>query len=84
MTVVEAQAAGLPCFISDTITRDVDLSELVRYLPINNGFEPWVESIEKADLERMDVLEKIVKAGFDIQSSAKWLSDFYMRISKNE
>ena len=40
--------------------------------------------IEKADLERMDVLEKIVKAGFDIQSSAKWLSDFYMRISKNE
>lgn len=84
VTVVEAQAAGLPCFISDTITRDVDLSELVRYLPINNGFEPWVESIEKADLERMDVLEKIVKAGFDIQSSAKWLSDFYMRISKNE
>ena len=78
VTVVEAQAAGLPCFISDTITRDVNTSCLVKYLPIDKGTAVWVNELTSTDLSRKDVIEEIKKAGFDIEESTKNLSDFYM------
>lgn len=78
VTIVEAQAAGLPCFISNTITNDVNTSSLVKYLPINEGSEIWVEEIIKSELSRKDVIEEIKTAGFDVASSAKKLTDFYI------
>jgi len=78
VTVVEAQASGLPCFISDTITKDVNTSSLVEYIPIDNGTQIWVDKLASADLTRKDVIEDIKKSGFDIEDSAKKLSEFYM------
>ena len=36
-TVIEAQATGLKCIISDTITREADITGLVSYTSLNNG-----------------------------------------------
>ncbi len=80
VTVVEAQAAGLPCFISDTITRDVNTSPLVTYLPIHNGASIWVDTLLKADIERQNVIENIKAAGFDVTESARMLTEFYLDI----
>lgn len=77
VSVVEAQAAGLPCLISDTITKQVDFSELVKTLPINTGCDVWVDAIEKADYTRKDVSDSIREAGFDIGTTAKELEAFY-------
>ena len=77
VTVVEAQAAGLPCFVSDKVTKEVNLSELVVNLPIDKGTRLWVEEICKADYQRKNVSDKIKKAGFDIEDSAEWLMHFY-------
>ena len=82
VTVVEAQAAGLPCFVSDTVTKDVGVSELVHYLPINQGTEPWIKAIIDDKLERKSVAEEIKHAGFDITSTSKWLMDLYMELLK--
>lgn len=78
VTVVEAQAAGLPCFVSDTVTRDVCVSELVKYLPIDKGVEAWVNAISEFTPYRLDVTEKIKLAGFDIKSAAEDLTKFYL------
>ena len=43
--IVEAQAAGVPSMISDTITRDVQATELVKYLPIDQGTELWEKEV---------------------------------------
>lgn len=80
VTVVEAQAAGLPCFVSDTVTRDVGLSELVTYLPIDQGPEVWEEKVLDSCLIRKDVSSDIIRSGFDITSSSAWLSEFYRSI----
>lgn len=77
VTVVEAQAAGLPCFVSDKITKEVGISELVQFLPIDEGVEVWINAIQKADLSRKNVQDKIVQSGFDIKQSMEWLTDFY-------
>lgn len=80
VTVVEAQAAGLPCFVSSNVTKDVNVSELVLNLPINQGTEVWVEAIEKSVIERKNVMSSIVSAGFDITSSSAWLTKFYSEL----
>lgn len=45
MCVVEAQAAGLPCFVSDTVTREVKLTDLVTYCSIELPDDEWADGI---------------------------------------
>ena len=80
VTVVEAQASGLPCYLSDTITRDVDTSPLVTYLPITSGADIWADTVLGSPNKRQTVTESIKSCGFDIQESAKNLSDFYLGV----
>lgn len=81
VTIVEAQAASLPCFISENITREVEISELVHYVSINQGTKIWVKSIEGTCLDRKDVKDSIKNAGFDISETVDWLSKFYIEKS---
>lgn len=76
VTVVEAQAAGLPCIISNNITTDVDISELVNRLSIKDC-NIWVEELMKTDTTRRKVEQQVRKAGFDIKSTADMLVNFY-------
>ena len=83
VSVVEAQAAGLPCFISDRVTRDLDLTGLCHFLPIvqpDNWAEIWADTILVDKTKREDKSEKIREAGYDIQTTSKWLCNFYLTI----
>ena len=80
VTLIEAQAAGLPCLISDTITTDVDVSPLVTRLPIDST-ELWAEEILKMR-PRQDVSEYIIRSGFDVQSSAQKMFELYSRLDR--
>ncbi|MCR4661092.1 MAG: glycosyltransferase [Clostridia bacterium] len=46
ISLVEAQACGISCFASDTITREMDCGG-VTFLPINNASQIWAEKIIK-------------------------------------
>lgn len=83
VTVVEAQAAGLPCYISETVTKDVKVSELAHYLPIDDPVL-WVEAVDDADLSRKDVTEDIIRAGFDVKTTAQQMENFYMELTEND
>ena len=71
-TVIEAQATGLPCVISDTITREADITGLVGYLPIGKeNIGNWADAILSAKTEsRISPTESFVKNGYDIGTSA--------------
>ena len=45
LTLIEAQCAGLPCLISDAISREVIKSPLVQRLSIQENRQRWVEKI---------------------------------------
>ncbi len=69
--VIEAQAAGLSCVVSDTVTRQADVTGLVEYLPIDNT-TAWAKVLESAaTVERLDTRTAMTAAGDDISSEAK-------------
>lgn len=81
VSVVEAQAAGLPCLVSNKVTNEVDLTPNLKYLSIDNGVDIWVNEALNIDKTRnKKSADIVIEAGYDIVSSAKWLSDFYRGI----
>lgn len=84
VSVIEAQAAGLQCFLSDSITREAGLTSLVTYLPLDAGAEFWAREIEdrcSAEMDHADVSSDICKAGFDIKQTASILYTLYKNMS---
>lgn len=80
---IEAQASGLPCFLSDAITREVSVTDLVSFLPVD-GFSPdrWVKAIETAYdsgdrvlAKRAEYAEIVENSGYGIRSEAARLED---------
>lgn len=85
ISVVEAQANGLPCLLSDTITRDVDLTDLVSYFPLENK-AMWDKGIKSAMSKiRCEVSRDNEKrlAPFDSRKIAMSLQEFYLEREKN-
>lgn len=81
IVAIEAQAAGLPTFCSDVIPREVAVSELCSFLPLGDP-NIWADRILNADLTRKDCSKNIIEAGYDIKSTAQWLSEFYKKIKR--
>ena len=80
VVLVEAQAAGLPCLVSDTVTREANLTGLCTYLPLECP-EQWAEAVQRAaGVPRVDTSKQIADAGYDIATTAKWLENFYLQI----
>ena len=80
-TVLEAQAAGLHCLISDRITREVALTPLVTYMSIDESASKWADEIcrnREAALIREDTIDIIREKGFDVTKQADMMADFYM------
>lgn len=77
-TVVEAQCAGLPCLISETIAGEVKLTELVKFMSIEEAPETWADYIGKNALcERRDHAGEVAAAGYDVGGQALWYEAFY-------
>lgn len=69
--VIEAQAAGLACAVSNTVTRQADVTGLVEYLPIDDP-TAWTKALESAaTMERLDTRTAMAAAGYDISCEAK-------------
>lgn len=79
VTMVEAQAAGLPCLISDKVPQECILTEgLVDVVPLSAGTEAWAKKIlEKCNTPRIDHSAEIAAHGFDITTEAIKLQEFY-------
>lgn len=85
VTLIEAQGAGLPCIISDTITKEVDMGVgLVQYLPLTDT-APWVEQIvtfrERKQARTIDQKALSVK-GYDIRITAEQTQTSYLALGE--
>lgn len=80
MVAVEAQASGLPCFLADTITQEVELLDTTKRLSLKKGPEFWITEVckQKNTIERDEAWRIVENAGFGIESASVKLQRYYM------
>lgn len=79
-TIVEAQTAGLPCLMSDTICQEVIATSLVKTMSIEEKPEVWADYIDQhVGYDRTDYVEVMTQKGFDVHGQAAKLTDFYTK-----
>ena len=77
VAVIEAQASGIQCFISERVSKECDITGRCSFLPIDE-VNVWTDTILSADLVKMDTRQQICEAGYDIQKTSNWLQEFYI------
>lgn len=83
ISAIEWQINGLPCLLSDTITKDCNITGNVAYVPIDEGYEPWVSALQSPKYRcNNNIKETFCDAGFDIETNAKNLKKMYFELLK--
>lgn len=92
VVLIEAQAAGLPCIVSDRVSEEADLTDRLTFLPIDDC-QTWADEMAQRaeclkNTDRASVClenqEKIARAGYDVTASANRLRELYIRYVSEE
>ena len=79
VSIVEAQATGLPCIVSSSIDERCVLTAEVKRISLADSAGTWADHIDEIlhnRRNRSSFHELLVK--YDIIQNAKWLEDFYI------
>ncbi len=85
LTLVEQQANGLKCVVSDSITQETDKTGNLRFVSLTAPISEWVDTIESLALEKdrdkcsKEAIKQITEAGYNIQVESQKLKDFYLK-----
>lgn len=81
VAVVEAQAANLPTVLADTISKETQISDLLCWHNLKENDAVWAVDIVRLAKEyrghRNEYSFDMVKTGYDINETVRWLMDFY-------
>lgn len=82
---VEAQAAGLPCLLSDAVSEETKLTECAHFFPLSAPAIHWAERVLELarENERGCMLEQMQQAGFEIGAAAVELESLYFNSLKS-
>ena len=70
VSMIEAQASGVPALISDTISKEVKIKDNVYFQSLQSGSDVWAESAQKILREKRIIDNSSLKAaGYDIKDS---------------
>lgn len=80
-TLIESQAAGLPCVISDVISDEAIVTDIITKVSLKESAEKWANIILDIykNYHRRDYTNCVRNAGFDIISTANWLQEYYIK-----
>ena len=81
VAAIEAQAAGLPLFLSDTIDSEVEVTNNVKWLSLEQPATIWAEMILNTCevFVRTQQDEALKAAGYDMAEIAEQLKEIYLK-----
>lgn len=75
-SLVEAQAGGIPCLISDTIGKETKLTDLVEFFSLDAGAEAWADEILKyKDYKKVTKRNQLEEKGFSSEIIEKKIKE---------
>ena len=83
LVLMEAQAAGVPCIVSDVLTEEAIVNRaLVRRLPLSAGPREWArvasDTAEQPHFDRHSALEILDASRFNIRRGIQQMCDLYL------
>ena len=85
LTLVEAQAAGVKCLISESIPDDCILTDLIEKIPLHDT-EKWIYHLNQDDISdiaaRYKYAQIVRNKGFDVTDTALLLQNKYISMSR--
>lgn len=80
VSIIEAQASGLQCVLSDSIDRETDVTGNCSFLSLKQSPSEWADlTLNVANRAREDTSEEIQKAGYDVTKNISWLTELYLK-----
>lgn len=81
IVMIEAQAAGIPCVISNTISKEVELGfDLVKFVSLENANDWADKTIEVKSLKFGNKVNEMKLLGYDVSYNIKKIYDVYKMI----
>lgn len=86
IVAVEAQTAGLPCVISDRVSKECIVTrDLVVVQNLDDTPQQWAEQIlSRMGAARTDHCAEVKACGYDVRETAQWLQEFYCKAGASE
>lgn len=90
VVLVEAQANGLPCLVSDVIPNEVMITSLIEKQSLSVTASFWAKHLLKMKNEKVrnridnNFSEQIALAGYDIKIEAKKLENIYLSLIEGD
>jgi glycosyltransferase involved in cell wall biosynthesis len=86
LAIVEAQAAGLPCLVADTVPQEASIVEgAVTFLPLENSDDQWIKAIkqvlEEDKINEERALAQVASSPFNIEHNVTMLMELYETLS---
>ncbi len=80
LTGVEAQCSGLPCFFSDSITPELNVSRFATYLSLSDSATNWAAHVcaAPACVDRALGRQEVEAAGYEAVAGSKVLVEKYL------
>lgn len=82
--LIEAQASGIPIFCSDTISKEIKLTDKIELLPLSIPASDWAERILNYDYSGRTSGESESLSQYDIKTTCKILTHIYSKTPYNE
>lgn len=85
VAAIEAQASGLQCVFSDTITSEVDVSGNSVFLSLKSSAEVWADKVlelKHSQTIRISGLAKLREKNYDIDQMAETFANHYIDVSR--
>ena len=81
VALIEAQAAGVKCFCSEAVPKEAMVTPLCSALPLSD-YVVWRDKLLMLDNNKPheNYASEIIESGFDIHTTAEWLTVFYSSI----
>lgn len=81
LTLIEAQSCGIPCLISDTIAKEVKITELTEFCSLSAPPSEWAKSLHKlygAQINRHGFSKIVKKCGYDISDTVRSIQNVFL------
>ncbi len=82
VSLIEAQATGLKCFVADTITQEVNVTKKVNYLSLDDSALHWAKQIFELSREynRNSNQPNMQNSKYDIMTEVQKLETLYVNL----